>query len=134
MATEITQLRSLISEEGKLRLSLEPLSLADPKPHEVVVRMEAAPINPSDLMMLLGPADPGTLSFSGTAESPIVEAVVPESGMKMVAARVGQSLPVGNEGAGVVVAAGDSDDAQALLGRTVGLFGGETYSTHRCVP
>ncbi|MEM6544522.1 MAG: zinc-binding dehydrogenase [Pseudomonadota bacterium] len=134
MAIETTQIRSLISEEGKLRLSLETLDLADPKPHEVTVRMEAAPINPSDLMMLLGPADPSTLSFSGSAESPVVEASVPESGMRMVAARVGQSLPVGNEGAGIVVAAGESDEAQALLGKTVGLFGGETYSTHRCVP
>ncbi len=134
MTTTSRQIRSLVSDDGKLRLSLESTEIPDPAAHEVLVRVEAAPINPSDLGLLFGYADMTTARFSGTAEAPVVEADVPASGMQMMAARVGESMAVGNEGAGVVVAAGASDEAQALLGKTVGLFGGELYSEYRCVP
>ena len=134
MSMTTRQLRSLLGEDGVLRLSLEETEIADPAPHEVVVRVEATPINPSDLGLLFGMSDMSTARFSGTPESPVVEADVSEAGQRLMAGRVGQSLPVGNEGAGTVIAAGDSDEAQALLGKTVGLLGGELYAGLRLLP
>ena len=127
------QLRSLIKGSGELELSVVALETPLPQPDEVVVRVEATPINPSDLGLLFGAADMSTATASGTAANPIVTARIPENRMKSMAGRVDQSLPVGNEGAGVVVAAGSSGAAQALLGKTVALFGGAMYSQYRCV-
>src|SRR4029453_5235095 len=125
------QLRSKITSNAQLELCLVPVEVADPGPDEVVVRIEAAPINPSDLGLLFGPADMRTAKASGSASHPLVTADVPADQMGGVAARVDQSLPVGNEGAGVVVAAGKSPAAQALLGRTVGVIGGAMYAQLR---
>lgn len=127
------QLRTLIKDDNTLELSLVDMPIPTPGPKEVIVRIEAAPLNPSDLALLLGPADMSTARYGGTAERPIVTADIPPHLMKMVAARVGQSLTVGNEGAGVVIAAGDSEAAQALMGKTVGMAGGEMYAQYRCV-
>ncbi|WP_116363933.1 zinc-binding dehydrogenase [Parahaliea mediterranea] len=127
------QLRSLVSDDGTLELSLQEVSVPEPGPGEVVVKLDAAPINPSDLALLTAMADLDTATQSGSAERPVITATIPEGAMRLLAGRVGQSLPVGNEGAGEVVAAGSSDAAQALLGRTVGLFGGETYGQYRCI-
>jgi NADPH2:quinone reductase len=126
------QLRSLVTERGTLELSLEEVSVPEPGPDEVVVKVDAAPINPSDLALLTAFADLSQASQSGTAERPVISAPIPEAAMPLLQGRVGDSLPVGNEGAGEVVAAGSSDAAQTLLGRTVGLFGGETYGQYRC--
>jgi NADPH2:quinone reductase len=133
MATPSLQIRSLVKDDNTLELSLEETTVPDPGPDEVLVRLEAAPLNPSDLALLLGPADMSTGRSSGTADRPVVTADIPEKLMKMVAARVGQSLPVGNEGGGVVVSAGSSDAAQALMGKMVGIVGGDMYSQYRCV-
>ncbi len=133
VATQGLQLRSLIRRSGELELSLVALETPLPQPDEVVVRVEATPINPSDLGLLFGAADMSTAADSGTADKPIITARIPESRMKSMAGRLDQSLPVGNEGAGVVVAAGSSGAAQALLGKTVALFGGAMYSQYRCV-
>ena len=127
------QLRSLVKGSGELELSLVSVPVPEPGPDEVLVRVEAAPINPSDLMLLVGAADMSTARQAGTAERPVVIAAVPEGLMKSMAGRVDQSMPVGNEGAGVVVAAGASDAAQALLGRTVAALGGAMYSQYRCI-
>jgi NADPH2:quinone reductase len=108
--------------------------MPQPQPHEVLVRVEAAPINPSDLGLLLATADLETLKTTGTADNPVVTADIPPQTLRGLAGRSGQSMPVGNEGAGVVVAAGSSDDAQALLGRTVAIIGGGTYAEYRSVP
>ncbi len=81
----------------------------------------------------MGPADRSTFRAGGTPDRPVFTADIPSAAMKQVAGRVGQSLPVGNEGAGVVVAAGSSEAAQALLGRTVGMVGGEMYAQYRCL-
>jgi NADPH2:quinone reductase len=126
------QLRSIIKSDGTLELSLQTLPIPQPKDDEVLVRIEASPINPSDLGLLFGAADPSTMRASGTADRPVVTANVPEKLMRAMAARVDKSLPVGNEGAGVVVAAGA--DAQALIGKTVGVIGGAMYSQYRCLP
>jgi NADPH:quinone reductase len=127
------QLRSLIKPIGELELSLLSVAIPDPAPDEVVVRIEAAPINPSDIGLLFGAADIGTVKLSGTPTHPVVTAHVPQRSMKSMAGRLGQSMPVGNEGAGVVVATGSSDAAQALLGRTVAVLGGAMYSQFRCI-
>ena len=127
------QLRSLVKEDNTLELSLLETAVPDPGPDEVIVRVEATPLNPSDLALLLGPAVISSARVSGSPERPVVTADIPAQFMKMVAARVGQSLAVGNEGAGTVIAAGSSDTAQALLGKTVGIAGGEMYARYRCM-
>ena len=127
------QLRSLVSTEGVLELSLADVDMPTPRPHEVLVRVEAAPINPSDLGLLLGGADLSTAVASGTSTHPVVTATVPPQLVRGLGARLGESMPVGNEGAGVVVVAGSSDEAQGLLGRTVSIVGGATYAEYRCL-
>ena len=133
MAETGIQLRSTVKEDNTLEISLVDVPIPEPGPDEVLVRVEAAPLNPSDLALLLGPADLDSIRVSGTADRPMVTADIPADLMKMVAGRVGQSLPVGNEGAGTVIAAGSSDAAQALMGKLVGIVGGETYGQYRCV-
>jgi len=128
------QLRSLIKRSGELELSLVEEPVPEPKPDEVIVRVEAAPMNPSDLGLLFGAADMKTAKAAGTPERPVITATVPEAGMKAMAGRLDQSMPVGNEGAGVVVAAGNSPTAQALLGKTVAMLGGAMYAQYRCLP
>lgn len=127
------QLRSLIRANGELELSLHDEPVPEPQAHEVVIRVEASPMNPSDLGLLFGAADMSTAKVSGTPERPIVTATVPERGMPAMAGRLDQSMPVGNEGAGVVVKAGSSPAAQALLGKTVAAIGGAMYSQYRAV-
>jgi hypothetical protein len=96
--------------------------------------VEAAPINPSDLGLLVAMADLAAATSSGEPSEPVVTAPLSSDGMASLAARVGESMAVGNEGAGVVVAAGDSPDAQELLGRLVGFVGGASYGQYRAVP
>ena len=128
------QLRSLIRPDGELELSLADTPVPKPGPDEVLVRIEAAPLNPSDLGLLFGAADMGAAHVSGTAARPVVKARIPDAAMKAMAGRLGQSMPVGNEGAGVVVGAGSSPSAQALLGQTVAAYGGAMYAQYRAVP
>jgi NADPH:quinone reductase len=127
------QLRSLVKADGTLELSLVRVPTPAPAPDEVVVRVDAAPLNPSDLALLLGPADMSTLRGAGAPSSPVVTASLPDKAMRAMAGRVGRSMPVGNEGAGVVVRAGSSDAAQALLGKCVAAIGGAMYSQYRCL-
>jgi NADPH2:quinone reductase len=128
------QLRSLLKKSGELEVSLVDVPVPDPGPDEVLVRVEATPVNPSDLGLLFSAADMTKVVASGTAERPVVTAPVSEGAMKALAPRVDESMPVGNEGAGVVVAAGASPAAQALLGKTVAMIGGAMYSQYRAVP
>ena len=127
------QLRSLVKKEGVLELSLVTVDVPEPKPEEVIVRVDASPINPSDQGLLFGNADLSTAKVSGTAASPVVTATVPAAAFKMLAGRVDQSMPVGNEAAGVVVRAGTSPGAQGLLGKTVAIVGGGMYTQYRCI-
>ncbi len=127
------QLRSLIKKSGELEISLTNVPTPEPGPDEVVVRVEASPINPSDLGLLVGAADMSTAKASGTKDAPVVTAKVPEAGMKAMAGRLDESMPVGNEGAGVVIKTGSSDAAKALMGRTVAMIGGAMYSQYRCL-
>jgi NADPH:quinone reductase-like Zn-dependent oxidoreductase len=127
------QLRSVVKNNGDLEISLVNVSTPEPGADEVVVRVEASPINPSDLGLLIGAADMTTAKASGTKEMPVITAKVPEAAMKAMAGRLDESMPVGNEGAGVVVKTGSSDAAKALMGKTVAMIGGAMYSQYRCV-
>src|SRR5476649_1975980 len=120
------QLRSLIKKSGELEISLASVAIPEPAENEVVVRVEASPINPSDLGLLIGAADMATAKVSGTGDAPVVTAQVPKAAMAAMAGRLDESMPVGNEGAGVVVKTGSSDAAKALMGKTVAMIGGRS--------
>ena len=125
------QIRSLITKEAKLELSIQESEVPEPKDDEVIIKIEASPINPSDLGLLLGPADVTTLTTEGSGSDSVVSMDVPQSLMRSVGARIDQSLPVGNEGSGTVIQTGK--DAEKLMGKMVGLAGGSMYSEYRCV-
>jgi len=127
------QLRSLVTEHQTVEVSLVEADVPSPGPNEVLVRVEAAPINPSDLGVLFAGADIAAVEVSGTPDRPVVTAPLSEGAARAAEARVGESLPVGNEGAGTVVAAGGAEAAQALLGGRVALYGGAMYAQYRCV-
>ncbi|MFT3804266.1 MAG: zinc-binding dehydrogenase [Burkholderiaceae bacterium] len=127
------QLRSLVKPDGELEVSLVETDVTAPGPDQVLIRVDATPINPSDLGLLFGPADLGTVRFSGSDERPVVTARIPDRLMRGLSQRAGRSMPVGNEGAGIVIAAGDSPAAQALLGKTVAVIGGAMYSQYRTI-
>lgn len=123
------ELRSLATSDGQLRLSLEEVTLDAPGPDEVVVRVEATPINPSDLGLLLGPADVSTIRAEGTPERPVLVADIPQQRLAGIQARLDQSMPVGNEGAGTVIEAGSN--VRHLLNKKVAMSGGAMYTQLR---
>ena len=125
------QLRSLIKKSGELEISLLQVPTPEPSADEVVVRVEASPINPSDLGLLVGAADMTTAKAAGHKDAPVITARVPEAAMRAMAGRLDESMPVGNEGAGVVIRTGSSDAAKALMGKTVSMIGGAMYSQYR---
>src|ERR1700733_2782303 len=133
MSAETTglQLRSLLKKNGELEISLVSVPTPEPSADEVVVRIEASPINPSDLGLLIGAADMTTAKASGTKAAPVITARVPEASMKAMAGRLDESMPVGNEGAGVVIKTGASEAAKALMGKTVAMIGGAMYAQYR---
>jgi NADPH:quinone reductase-like Zn-dependent oxidoreductase len=132
-ATNLVML-TLAKPEGELEVFFERRPMPEPKPHEVLVKVLATPINPSDLGLLFGGADMTTARASTRDGLPVITADVPPPGMRAMATRLGDALPIGNEGCGLVVKAGDSPEAQALLGKTVALLGGEMYAEYRCLP
>jgi hypothetical protein len=118
-------LRSTVSSSGELRLELAERDVPEPGGSEVVVAVEASPINPSDLGVLLGAVAPGTLRPDG----PDLVGIVPGAALPLYRDRLDKPLPVGNEGAGTVIAAGS--EAAALIGRRVALFGGSMWADYR---
>ena len=130
---EALELRSLVTSGGTLELSLHEVPVPAPGDNEVLVRVEASPINPSDLGLLVASADMTAATVSGTPERPVVTAPLGQAAVAALSARLGKSLPVGNEGAGTVVAAGSSSAAQALIGKKVAIAGGAMYSQYRAV-
>lgn len=128
------QLRSTVQADATLTVHLESVPVPTPGPDEVLIQVQATPINPSDIGLLFGAGNLAALTVAGTADRPVVTAPIPERAMPAMAGRLGQSLPVGNEGAGLVVAAGDSPAAQALLGKTVAVIGGAMYAQYRAMP
>ena len=127
------QMLSTLTADGELRLELVEQQMPTPKPGQVIIQVEATPINPSDLGVMFGMTDVSGAATNGSGASTKLTASVTEQGMRVMKARIGQPLPVGNEGAGTVVAAGDSKEAQALMGKTVAAMGGGMYGQYRCV-
>src|SRR5581483_2816979 len=127
------QLRSLIKKSGELEISLQNVTTPEPAADEVVVRVEATPINPSDLGLLLGAADMTTAKATGSKEAPVITAKIPDAAMRAMAGRLNQSMPVGNEGAGLVIRAGSSEAARGLIGKTVAMIGGSMYAQYRTI-
>jgi len=125
------QLRSLLKKSGELELSLAKVELPEPGPDQVLVKVEATPINPSDLGLLLGPADLSTAAQSGAGDAVKITAKVPAAALPFLATRLDESMPVGNEGAGTVIKAGSSEAAQALKGKIVSMIGGAMYAQYR---
>lgn len=125
---------TLVKEGGELEISLARKPMPEPRDHEVLVKVLATPINPSDLGLLVGGADVSTVKASTRDGLPVLTASVPPAGMRAMAGRVGEAMPIGNEGCGVVVKAGASPEAQALMGKTVALLGGAMYAQYRCLP
>jgi NADPH:quinone reductase len=124
------QIVSLIKSSGELELSVASFAVPRPGPDEVLLRIEAAPINPSDLALLLAGADATKLEAGGTAERPLLTGKVPSTASLTL--RLGQAVPAGNEGAGTVVEAGSSPAALALLGKTVSVAPGSgMYAEYR---
>jgi NADPH:quinone reductase-like Zn-dependent oxidoreductase len=127
------ELRSLVKASGELELSLASVPIPEPGDDEVLVRVEASPINPSDLGLLLGAADMSTAKAGGTDGRPVVTAQVPAAYMRAMGGRLDESMPVGNEGAGTVIKTGASPAAKALMGKTVAMIGGAMYAQYRCL-
>ncbi|MCC6918003.1 MAG: zinc-binding dehydrogenase [Alphaproteobacteria bacterium] len=125
------QLRSLVKKSGELELSLQRTPVPQPKAGQIVVRVEATPINPSDLGLLLGPVDPKSATATGSGDAQVVTAPVAANMLRAMAARLDQSMAAGNEGAGTVIAAGEAAEAQKLIGRTVAMLGGAMYAEYR---
>ena len=132
--TTALQLRSTVQPDATLTVHLESVPVPAPGPDEVLIQVQATPINPSDIGLLFGAGNLAALKVAGTPDRPVVTAPIPERAMPAMAGRLGQSLPVGNEGAGLVVAAGASPAAQALLGKTVAVIGGAMYAQYRAMP
>lgn len=127
------QMVSTVTEDATLRMELVEKPMPQPKPGQIIVRVEAAPINPSDHGVMFGWSNLAAASSSGSGADTVLTAPVPEQGMRVMKARIGQALPVGNEGAGTVVAAGEGEYAQSLVGKLVAVMGGGMYGQYRAV-
>lgn len=132
LPTTYKQMVSTVTEDAELRMELVDRPMPTPKADEVVVRVEATPINPSDHGVMFGWASMGEASSTGAGADTVLKAPVSEQGMRIMKGRIGQALPVGNEGAGIVVAAGDN--AKDLMGKLVAVMGGGMYAQYRCLP
>ena len=127
------RLYSKVNPEGVLEVGLADVPVKAPAEDEVLIKVDAAPINPSDLALFWAFSDVSKAISGGTDERPVVTVPLSDAIMASLKARVGQALPVGNEGAGVVVASGNSEAARALMGRTVSVAGGSMYAQYRRV-
>ncbi|MDA7683596.1 zinc-binding dehydrogenase [bacterium] len=127
------EIRSKVTEDGEIEISIATVTKPTPGEDEVLIRVEAAPINPSDLGLLLSfAADLSTINVSGDGDQTVTSMKIHPALMNAMKPRLGQSMPVGNEGAGIIEDAGAN--AKELIGKTVGLAGGAMYSQYRCVP
>jgi len=123
-------LHSTLTADARLRLTLDEIDLGEPGPDDVIVRVDAAPVNPTDLFLMLSMADLSRATIEGGA----LVAPAPAAVVAMAAGRVDKPLPVGSEGAGTVIAAGASPAAQALVGKVVAAANGGMFASHRKLP
>ena len=128
------QMQSCVHDNGTVECTLVEVAVPEPGPDEVVVAVDAAPINPSDLGLMFGAADLASVRETERDGQPAVILDVPQAAMRAMAPRVGQWMAVGNEGSGRVVATGEGKAAVALKDQRVGMFGGEMYTGYRCLP
>lgn len=133
LPADMLTLLSLVKDDGELEISLARKPMPQPRDHEVLVKVLATPINPSDLGLLVGAGDVRTVRASKRDGLPVITMDIPAAGMRAMAGRVGEAMPVGNEGCGLVVKTGDAPEAKALLGKTVALLGGAMYAQYRCL-
>ena len=127
------EIRSKVTSEGNIEISIATVAKPVPSDDEVLIRVEAAPINPSDLGLLLSfGADLSTINVTGSGDETVTSMKIHPGLMGAMKPRLDESMQVGNEGSGVVVDAGVN--AKDLIGKTVGLAGGSMYSQYRCVP
>ena len=127
------EIRSTVTSEGNIELSITKAEIPIPSADEVLIKVEAAPINPSDLGLLLSfAADLSSISTSGSEDETVTSMKIHPALMGSMKPRLNQSMQAGNEGAGIVIDAGEN--AKELIGKTVGLAGGAMYSQYRCVP
>ena len=127
------EIRSTVTSDGTVEISIVSTPMPVPSENEVLIKVEAAPINPSDLALLISfAADLDNIEFSGEDETPKTTIKIRPSLMAALKGRVDQPMSAGNEGAGIVVGAGEK--AAALIGKTVGVAGGSMYSQYRCAP
>ena len=127
------EIRSMVTNDGSIELSIKTSEIPTPSADEVIIKVEAAPINPSDLGLLLSfAADISSISTTGSGDETITTMKIHPALMSAMKPRLDQSMQVGNEGAGVIVDAGEN--VKDLIGKTVGLAGGAMYSQYRCVP
>ena len=132
-ANSSKEIRSMVTSEGNIEISIAYVDMPIPGDDEVLIEVHAAPINPSDLGLLLSfAADLSTINVSGSGDETITSMKIHPALMGAMKPRIDQSMPVGNEGSGVVVDAGTN--AKEFIGKTVGLAGGSMYSQYRCVP
>jgi len=134
LPTTYLQMLSTVTKDGELRMELVDKPMPTPAADQVIIKIEATPINPSDHGVMFGWADMSDCSSSGSGKNTVLSAPVSKQGMSVMKARIGQALPVGNEGAGIVVAAGESEAAQALMGKTVAALSGQMYAQYACLP
>ena len=133
MSDKSREIRSEVTKEGKLNLSIAVTDKPVPKDDEVLLQVEASPINPSDLGLLISfAADLSTISCEGTGDDTITSMNIHPGLLKTMGARLDKSMKVGNEGGGIVIDAGKN--AKEMIGKTVGVAGGAMYSEFRCVP
>ena len=125
------EIRSTLSKSGTLSLEVINTPMPEPKAHEVVVEIHAAPINPSDVGVLFGLSNMITTDLIGTTANPKT-INYPSAIVDHMKGRWDKALPSGNEGSGIVVSAGS--DMQHLIGKVVSLFGANCFSKYRCVP
>ena len=127
------EIRSEITSEGKLNLSIVTSDVPTPGDDDVLIKVEASPINPSDLGLLISfAADLDSISSQGSGEDTVTTMGIHPGLMQSMKPRIDKSMKVGNEGGGVIVDAGKN--VKNLIGKTVGVAGGAMYSQYRCLP
>ncbi len=127
------EIRSTVTSEGNIEISIAKVKKPAPEENEVLIKVEASPINPSDLGLLISfAADLDSLSVSGSGEATVAKMKIHPTLMAAMKPRLDDAMQVGNEGGGVIEDAGDH--AKELIGKTVGVAGGAMYSQYRCVP
>lgn len=118
------QLTTQLDADGTLTLQLNDKTWDAPKAGQVLVKIEASPINPSDLGLLFASADTDNAVYTPGK----IVAKMPDNATRAMKARHGMAMPVGNEAAGIVVAAGEG--AEHLMGKRIACVPGSAYGTY----